>query len=243
MDKRKGKKAGTRKKTGKKRTPDKERTPDEIPVAERLLRGQVWLVLAVLVIIAAMVAPLAYRNWQAAHTLEKNKYNGFDFVKESRGDLTLWVTQLDVRGQVYNIPFYHHPREAESVIMEPGVTDRFLGSQRPALIYITVPADGGSHPVVGGVEISRITGFKYGLLDIETKSALQEAVPDVQTPVITCADATNSTAVLSFEQGATNLIVRDKTRPDCIRFIYKDENSSILVADRFAYGLLRIMPG
>jgi len=242
MDERK--KTGAGKEPGTRKGGREETTPDDVPLAVRLLHGQIWLIIFILVIIVILVVPLVYHSWQSAHVLQENKYNGFDFIEESRGELTLWVTQLAVGGQTYNIPFYHHPRETESVVMQQGITDRFLSENgRPSLIYITIPPDGGSYPVVGGVEISRLTGFKYGLLNIETKSALQHAVPDVQTPVVTCADATNTTAVLSFEPGANNLILEDQANPNCIRLIYRDENSSILVADRFAYGLLRVMAG
>jgi len=219
-----------------------------------IARGFIFFLLFLLFVVAALFGPMMYHRWQASKEHATNQYHGFDFTAVPRGDTTFWVTQLDVKGQLYNIPFYYHPRDTERVILQKGVLKRFLDpAQKPPLITITVPRDGGSHPVVAGVEISRLTGFKYGLLDIETRSALQEpARAGLETPVVTCADASANMTVLSFDPGSQDLIVQDKKNPYCIHLFYEnvtDDNSqnasddSIRVADRFAYGLLQIMPG
>ncbi len=163
-----------------------------------------------------------------------------------QGSSPLWVTEIVSHGQPYYIPFYYHPRELQNVVLERNVTDRFVDpSQRPKLIYITFSPDAGSYPVVGGVEISRITGFRYDLLNIETHSALKSAVntTGAEQMVVTCANATQDTAVLSFDEGDKDLIYQDLQDPWCIHLEYMGENDSIMVADRFAYGLLRIMSG
>ncbi len=223
---------------------------DEPTSKESVKRGLLFFILFIIFVVVAIFGPLTYHSWQLRQEAKTNQYHGFDFKPVTNGETTFWVTQLDVGGQLYNIPFYFHPRDTEQVILQQGVTERFLNpKERPPLIYITVPRDGGSHPVVGGVEISRLTGYKYGLLKIDTRSALQApATGGLETPVVTCADANENMTVLSFDPSEQNLIVEDKTNSYCIHLFYKNnsqsgDDDSIRVADRFAYGLLRIMPG
>ena len=93
--------------------------------------------------------------------------------------------------------------------------------------------------------MSRITGYKYGLLDIDTHGAVQTPLPGNATDmaVVTCDQATMATGVLFFSQARQNAIYADQQDPYCIHLDYTNATEAVRVADRFAYGLLRVMPG
>lgn len=220
---------------------DEKRTKDATKEKQHLLQSILFLVLFALLIFGLIAGPLAYRRWKAEKTREANQYHGFQFDQLPAG---LWQTEIIAKGQPYTIKFHYHPRDTENVSLEEGIVRTFFYKKRqPKEIYITLPPDGGSQPVVAAVDISKLTGERYNLLNIPTRSALQAPSDLIDTPVITCADATNETSVFFFQQGPLDGIVRDQKNPFCIRFIYKNESESIRVADRFAYALLQIMPG
>ncbi len=207
-------------------------------------RSLLFVIIIAVVIVLVIVAPLAYRAWQSRQLLTENRYNGFDFVEQQFGNLTLWTTVIQARDQAYTIPFYFHPSETESVVMQPNITQRLRRNDlQPEVLYISFHPDAGSEAVIAGVEISRITGFRYNLLNIETHSALHEPVGSAETVIITCEDATASTGVIFFEEGDHSLVTEDAQNPYCIRLQYKDPGDAKRVADRFIYGILRIMPG
>jgi hypothetical protein len=225
-------------------SPDAEAdSPEQAQLRTR--RGLRFLILFAAVMVLVIVGGVIYLRWNAARVAAEYRYNGFDFSPVHQGSLTLWLTQIQSKGKAYSIPFYTHPRDAESVVLQQGVTDWLVRPElRPDVLYLTFPVNAGSSVVIAGVEISRITGFRYDLLNIETHGALQQpAGNETNTAVITCANATRSVGVLSFEAGKNDIIYRDTGNPYCLHIQYVNASESIRVADRFAYGLLRIMPG
>lgn len=180
------------------------------------------------------------RHAELQEEFEANRYNGFDFWQRPEGNISLWVTRIQVGPQPYEIPFYYHPRETESVLIEDRI-GQFLLERRPKLLYFTFSPDAGSRPIIAGVELSRITGDRFQLLSIPTRSALQEPVVANSTiAVVTCANATGDVMVLQFNEGPQNRIYRDDN-PFCIRLEYVNASESIRVADRLAYRLVQIM--
>lgn len=191
------------------------------------------------ILVVLVLIPLL-RKGTIQKEFEANRYNGFDFWQRPEGNISLWMTRIQVGAQPYEIPFYYHPRETESVLIEDHV-GQFLIERRPKLLYFTFSPDAGSRPIVAGVELSRITGNRFHLLSIPTRSALQEPVVANSTiAVITCKNATGDVMVLQFNEGPQNRIYRDDN-PFCIRLEYVNASESIRVADRFAYRLVQIM--
>ncbi len=219
----------------------KPATPD----GENGSRTSVWHLVLFAALIVLVFVLFVFLTRLGHQRESENRYNGFDFVPQPEGKLTLWVTKVVVNGQPYYIPFYHHPRDTEGVVYRAGVAQRFLlpeGSGRPAVIYLTFSPDAGATPVVAGVEISKITGYKYGILNTETHAALKSRADNAsEHVVVTCAHATPEIAVLSFDLGANNAIYPDPENPYCVHLEYTSAEESLRVADRFAYGLLQIM--
>lgn len=187
------------------------------------------------IVLLMVVGIVAYRNYEARKTLQENQYNGFDFQQTTGG---LWVTRIEVGQQPYDIPFYYHPRETLTVGVHRDAPNPLLRGA-PSEVYIAVDPDAGAKVVIAGVEIARITGSKYNLLNLETRSALtRPAAERVDIPIVNCQHATADRVVIQFEQGRQNAVMREG---NCIRLVYTDANESVRVADRYAYMLLQIM--
>jgi len=174
------------------------------------------------------------KNEQESYT-----YNGFEFRQAPSGSDTLWVTQIEVQGQPYNIPFYHHPSATEDIAYTEGLAEAITDAEiPPEMVYLSLSPDAGSRPVIAAVEISRLLGTRYNLLNMEVQSALTRPDDSLDTLVRTCEDARDGVLVIVFEQGTINAITNDG---NCITMTYTTPEESIRVADRFAYELLKIM--
>jgi len=198
-----------------------------------------WFITIFIVIAVIVIGGSLFYSRNSRQTLEEqNKYNGFDFAQSAEG---YWITEAVVNGQPYIIPFYHHPRETENVSYTEGLAEAIIDNPaRPELVYVSLPPDSGSRTVIAGVELSRLFGSRYGLLNMQVKSALSR--PDettaAETPIITCDDAVDGILVLLFEQSDENAIAH---AGNCILFRYTTSEESIRVADRFGFELLKIM--
>lgn len=201
--------------------------------------GRVWPFFAAFgLIILLIIGIVAYNDYQTTKLQQANQYNGFDFSQAEGG---LWVTRIQVGPQPYDIPFYYHPRDTLTVLIDPSSTDPLLKAA-PKLVVISVDPDAGSTVVVGAVEVARIVGTKYNLLNYDVMSALSRpADSKVELPVFDCRNATDDVVVLQFIKGTKDVIIRSDKYPNCVLLQYADVNESIRVADRYAYMLLNIM--
>ncbi|MDD9954531.1 MAG: hypothetical protein OXR66_09460 [Candidatus Woesearchaeota archaeon] len=175
--------------------------------------------------------------WWQGHTETKerldNQYNGFDFTYSG----LYWTTEIIMRDQPILMTFRYHPRDALNVWKARTVVDPIL-KENPRKIWISLPPDADPKVVLAGVEIARITGERHNMLNIPTSSAFSAPLEGFDTPVKTCDDATPEEVVLVFVPHEENTIVRDGS---CVILTYKNDDDSILVADRYAYMLLQIM--
>lgn len=201
---------------------------------EKEEKTRVWPFFAAFgILFILMISIYAFQSYRSQNIVMENRVNGFDFWESGE----FWVTRIQVGTQPYDIPFYNHPRELTDIIVHEGVTDPLL-KQTPQLVIISVDPDAGSQVVIAGVEIARLTGSRYDLLNLPTRSALSRAQEGIDTQVITCDDATNDTVVLQFVNDPdANAIVKDG---NCIILFYKTQEDSVRVADRYAYALLGI---
>lgn len=206
---------------------------------EEELPSRIWpFFVAIGIIIIAIIAIAAYRVHVRNAEQARNQYNGFDFAQAEGG---IWVTRIQVGAQPYDIPFYFHPRDTLTVLIDPTATDPLLKAA-PREVILSVDPDAGATVVVAAVEIARITGTKYNLLNYETHSALSRpGNGTAELPVFDCKNATDDRVVLQFVRGSKDLIVRSDKYPNCVLLQYTEANESIRVADRYAYMLLKIM--
>lgn len=173
--------------------------------------------------------------------LEKDKYNGFSFVKGEDG---AWYTVVQKGNQPYQIPFYYHPSELEDIPVDASIRDKFFSLRdNNGSIYITMDPDGKNNTIViAGVEIAKITGTRYGLLSVDTHSAFikkpDNNTADTGTPIVTCSDANNKTMVIWITLSQKNIAY---SHGNCVILEAASYKDMVRVADRLMYNLLGIM--
>jgi len=173
--------------------------------------------------------------------LDKDKYNGFSFVKDKEG---VWYTVVQKGNQPYQIPFYYHPSELEDIPVDASIRDKFFNIRdNNGSIYITMDPDGKNNTIViAGVEIAKVTGTRYGLLNVDTHSAFIKkpgnSTVDTGTPIVTCSDANNKTMVIWITLSQKNIAY---SHGNCIILEAVSYKDMVRVADRLMYDLLGIM--
>jgi hypothetical protein len=210
------------------------------PTAEEKKTGSLkfWILAAALIIffLALVYVPKILHGQEA----ENNRYNGFDFYKAGDG---FWYTVVQKGAQPYEIPFYYHPKELEDIVIEPGIKDKFFDMvENNGTIFIVVDPDAESKAVIAGVEIAKITGRGYQLLNVPTYSAFSKEptnmTTNVETPILNCAAANNKTLVVGLVLTSRNVIY---SQDYCIRLEAASYDDMVRVADRMMYNLLGIM--
>jgi hypothetical protein len=195
------------------------------------------LVCAIIVLVSfsIFIVPKLLKNV----TFEKNKYNSFEFAKTKDG---FWYTTVQKGSQPFQIPFYYHPRELEDIPVEQGLRNKFFDMRNNGSIYITLDPDYNSTAVIAGVEIAKITGTKYGLLNVPTRSGFikqpKQSATETETPIITCNNANNQTLVVWITLSDKNIAY---SYGYCVILEAKSYDDMIRVADRTMYHLLGIM--
>jgi hypothetical protein len=199
------------------------------------------LVILSVVLVGILLGLIFIPNAIKKNQLENDKYNNFEFVKQSDN---FWYTVVNKGNQPYSVPFYYHPRELEDIVVEDRIRAKFFETkENNGEIYITLDPDGTDNKiVVAGVEIARITGERFGLLNVPTHSAFIKTPSnikvDMQVPIKTCNDANNKTMIIWLTVSNKNLVSSDG---NCIRVEAVSYNDTVRVADRLMYNLLGIM--
>ncbi|RMF55553.1 hypothetical protein D6745_01780 [Candidatus Woesearchaeota archaeon] len=172
-----------------------------------------------------------YRKTLAGEESENNYlYNGFAFVKVG----PFWYTRIVKGGQPYDIPFKYDPKSLDdiSVLVEPKDFNH-------SFIYLTMDPNLTSKTAIASIEVGRIIGNKYGIMNISTRAAItrpKEGISD-DIPVVTCDDVTNETGVVLFGIGDITAVV---AKNGCILVGGTDEEEIIRAADKLAYHILGI---
>jgi hypothetical protein len=217
----------------------KEENKKEVIVSKKKQNIQFIIFAAVLILI--LLAIVFVPRYIHKINLEKNKYNNFEFAKGEDG---FWYTVVQKGDQPYQIPFYYHPSELEDIPVEAYLRAKFFDMRdNNGSIYITMDPDSANNTIViAGVEIARITGNRYGLLNVPTHSAFikqpKNATADTGTPIVTCNNANNKTMVIWLTLSNKNIVY---SYDYCVVLEAKNYRDMIRVADRLMYHLLGIM--
>jgi hypothetical protein len=209
------------------------------PAIKAVKTGTFIIICAVIaiVVLGSVLIPRYIKN----RTFENNKYNNFEFVKTDDG---YWMTVVQKGPQSYQIPFYYHPRDLEDIAVEQNLRAKFFAiKDNKGQIYITLDPDSSDNKIViAGVEIARITGGKYDLLNVPTRSAFikqpNNQTADTGTPIVTCKDANNKNLVIWLTISKLNVI---SSEGYCIKLEAKTYEDLVRGADRLMYHLMGIM--
>ncbi|MBN2052929.1 hypothetical protein JW756_05470 [Candidatus Woesearchaeota archaeon] len=201
------------------------------------LKFIIFTAVLVIIFLGIVLVPALIRKIN----FENNKYNGFDFIKHSDG---FWYTKVQKGDQPYWIPFYYHPKELEDIPIDANLRGKFFEVRdNNGRIFITLDPDAENNTIIiAGVEIARITGDKYQLLNVPTHSAFikppKNTNVETGTPIITCKDSSNQTLVIWLTLSDKNIAY---SYDYCIILEAKSYNDMVRVADRTMYNLLGIM--
>lgn len=198
-------------------------------------------IIAVVGVICVLGLVVGAGYWYSSS--EMKPYNNFPFEKDGQ----LWITQAQMNGQPYTLPFYYHPTDLEDIPAPKGVEQPLVRAgleSKNMTVFITLDPDLPSKAIVAGVEISRLTGSKYDILNLRTHGALTRAPenPDASAPrpIVTCSEASaNGTMVIKMRLGQNNVISQREN--GCIVLEGETPEDLKSVADRFAYMILGIM--
>ncbi len=183
---------------------------------------------------AMSIEELHKQNIKGKFTDRNYFYNGYSFVNYDN----LWWTQIQSKDKtLYDIPFKHSPKELENYIIEPGLPLVLLKNKK--LIYMSINKTeniSDSKMGIAALELARITGKRYNMFNIDTIGAYTTFTEPI-VPVITCANSSNTTAVVIYTVGQMNRAYSDN---NCIIIEGTSEDEVIKVADRFAYEILGI---
>ena len=216
------------------------------PVAEKPShsgsgRNTITIIVMIIILVGILVALVAVPKYLKKEQLRSDQYNHFDFVQREDG---FWYTVVNKGNQPYSLPFYYHPREVEDVIVDAAIRDRFFRIRDlNGSIFITLDPDSeDNHIVIAGVEIAKITGERFGLLNVSTRSAFTKqpssASADSPTPIVTCSQAGNRTMVVWIAVTGANVA---SSQGNCIKLEAKNYTDTVRVADSVMYHLLGIM--
>jgi len=215
-----------------------EKKEEESADDNKLNPMKFWILAAALIIffLALVYIPKIMHQQE----VEDNKYNGFDFYKGTDG---FWYTVVQKGAQPYQIPFYYHPRELEDITVEPSIRGKFFDMvANNGSIYIVVDPDAPSKAVIAGVEIAKITGKGYQILNVPTYSAFSKEptniTTNVETPILSCSAANNKTLIVGLVLSNKNIAY---SQGYCIRLEAASYDDMVRVADRLMYSLLGIM--
>ncbi|MBN1646038.1 hypothetical protein JW868_03295 [Candidatus Woesearchaeota archaeon] len=196
------------------------------------------IVIAVIILVFAIFMVQLYVK---DNREDPNTYNGFYFVKGENG---LWQTTIQVGNEIRVVPFYYHPREVQDIVVQENVEELILKLDSNNLLYISIDPDLPSTYVQAAVQIARLTGERFQILNIPTRSAftkLPSDIPEGQNftaPIITCENATDNITVLMMVQEPLNTITYDGT---CIVLAAPTGEEAVRVADRMGFEILKIM--
>lgn len=145
-----------------------------------------------------------------------------------------------MNNQPYTIPFYYLPEEVEHINVSEGAINPILDiDKEKGVLAISINYNTPGFMGVAGTQISRITGSRYGILNIPTKGThFSTPIVDDGNPVINCSHANKDLVVIHLRVGEENSIIRDGY---CITFTAIDKDGAFQTADRFVYELLKIM--
>jgi len=176
-------------------------------------------------------------------------YNGFSFTQNGQ----YWMTELEHNGQIFNAPFYIHPKTLENrnYSYNPLITKLLVGMKHQKFL-IAISPDEGSTPVLAGVDIARILGKFYG---IPTNSALyveqnnrNESI-NYSAQIVDCSEASYLKPIIWITSSLNKTgVFLDENNPACVIVSGsvdtaegKTTSPIVELADLLAYKILLIM--
>jgi hypothetical protein len=198
------------------------------------VRPVVWFIIGFVVVAALLLAVLRFTP------ATNYDYNGYPIVKSvcPSTQRDCYFVQLRLRDNDYTISFYEHPSDVDNIPISPASVLSVYQFQavRKGTVYIALPEQAPGAIGLAGTELSRILGTRFDIFNFEVKAAL---IGDDQNKV-SCRNATATQLIIMFRQQENNSV--SLIAPNCVAIGATDVESSISVADAYAYHLLKVIP-
>ena len=166
-------------------------------------------------------------------------YNNFVFVQTG----LFWETLVrkesrDLQGTVvaneFQISSYYSPREVEDIVFN--VTTDLSEFNK---MYFSYSPNLDGTITLAGVEVGKVVGPRYGILNIPVTQALYSEYDGAAFPVITCDNATADVGVVEFRLGLENSVLQEN---GCVVLTGMTSRDVLRASNRFIFYLLGIMP-
>ncbi len=179
-------------------------------------------------------------------SVDSYNYNGFDFKKMKcpSSNIECWYGNIYVNGKQYLIPFRYGPKEVEDIGIGRGIRDEIINFDPKGVVFMALDPEYDSKAVIGAVEVSRILGKKYNLLNLTVASAFTREYKDYNKTVINCDYVNNPNplnySALVIEYRVEDLPTNVRQEGKCVVVSGKDTEELIRASDALAYNIFGI---
>ncbi len=211
---------------------EKEKETIESEDGKNDSKSAIYFLIAVL-LIAAAVAGIILLNkyYKPGQKNEIVRYNGFEFVKKD----SLWFTQVQVGGQLYNVPLHYNPYEVEDIPIAGDVDERFQQDR----VYITHdPAEKDlGYVAVTAAELSLSMATVF---NVEPVAACTTNFTEICATrrIVTCGS--NDSAVIYIKELKETNFTMVELKGNCV-VIQGKGPELIRAADKFIYVWYRVI--
>lgn len=166
---------------------------------------------------------------------ESYTYNGFTILNMSGTYYT--SIKIPDRESAHNIEMRYPPDAVDDIPMEKGIVERI---KRAKGLYLTTRPDLTSKTVIAMVEVGKIVGDRYDILNIPSVVALtaKTETTEADRVIASCSNATADVPVIFFNTGDSTIIYHDD---GCIHVQGKTEDDIIKASDKLGYALMGII--
>lgn len=171
--------------------------------------------------------------------LERFEFNGFEFIQHVQGH---FVVDYPFANRIIPISFYVDPREAEEIKITDNV--RFLNNANKVYISLNPNMNRSRELSAASIEFARVLPFSGSNFNSNNviMSFTEDTTPiNEMVPIRNCDNSYYLEPVVIFEI-KEGISPRVYAKNSCI-FVQADTYEGLLLAsDRFAYGVLGIIP-
>jgi hypothetical protein len=166
-------------------------------------------------------------------------YNGFLIQGFEYPDHWSWQTYIQIpeleRSHLIEMRF--PPDKVEDIFLDYTAVLDILNAES---ILMTTDPDLSSKAVIAMIEVGRIIGQRYDILNKPVTNGLTSFPSGMQseTPIIECSDASESVPVLYYKIGETTEVYKEGM---CIIIQGKTDDEIIMAADKLGYSLMGII--
>jgi hypothetical protein len=198
-----------------------------------------YITIIILIIIIGVIIVISKIDTFKEDTYIEEIYNGYLIQGFKYPDFWSWQTYIQVPGlnRTHLIEMRHSPWDVENIIMDMAVVSDI---HKASALFMTTDPDFNSKAVIGMIEVGRIVGERYNILNKPTINGLTRNPMGTvsETPIITCANATEERPVIYYKVGETTEITKDN---QCIIVQGTSEDQIIMAADKLGYSLMGVI--